>query len=258
MIFKTWLNDLNNVALSLDKLKAITQFNTGETIANGMQLSEAAVNKYKVAIDGLSLSQAQTALSTSALNDKQKEQILISAGLVKSKESISIAEVKELVASRSLSAQKEQEILTTLQGALIENEWNKERLEAIVNAHGEAAAIAELILAKKAENAENLKDLASKKSLLEVLKKTMSALANPLTWVGIGLAGMAVSLYKSFEAIKEVKDRAQDLSNTFNQSKSDVNSYKSKIEDLYDVINDSGSSIEEVTTARENLLTVQD
>ena len=55
MIFKTIISDINQVALAMDGLKNITQFNTGSTIANGMTLSETAVASYKAAIDGLSL-----------------------------------------------------------------------------------------------------------------------------------------------------------------------------------------------------------
>ena len=63
------------------------------------------------------------------------------------------------------TAQKKEEILTTLQGAYSENEWNMERLEAIAASGGEAGAIAQSILAKKAENAENVKGVASNKAL---------------------------------------------------------------------------------------------
>ena len=66
----------------MDSLKNISQFNTGSTIANGMELSESAIISYQTAIDGLSLSQAQAALSSTALTDAQKEQILPSAGFL--------------------------------------------------------------------------------------------------------------------------------------------------------------------------------
>ena len=149
----------------MDSLKNISQFNTGSTIANGMTLSETAVESYKSAIDGLSLSQAQAALSSTALTDAQKEQILTSAGLLQSTEAITLEEVKQMASSASLSAQKKEEILTTLQGAYAEGEWNIQSLEAIKAKGGEAGAIAESILAKKTENAENAKNIASSKAL---------------------------------------------------------------------------------------------
>ena len=74
--------------MALDSLNGITQFKTGSTIANGMKLSEVAVNKYKASIEGLNLAQAQSALSTTALNEVQKKQILTSAGLLVSTDSV--------------------------------------------------------------------------------------------------------------------------------------------------------------------------
>ena len=74
----------------MDSLKNISQFNTGSTIANGMELSESAIISYQTAIDGLSLSQAQAALSSTALTDAQKEQILVSAGLLQSTQAITL------------------------------------------------------------------------------------------------------------------------------------------------------------------------
>ena len=61
--------------MALDGLNGITQFKTGSTIANGMQLSDVAINKYKASIEGLSLSQAEAALSATALNEEQRKQI---------------------------------------------------------------------------------------------------------------------------------------------------------------------------------------
>ena len=101
----------------MDSLKNISQFNTGSTIANGMTLSETVVESYKSAIDGLSLSQAQAALSSTALTDAQKEQILASAGLLQSTQAITLEEVKQMASSASLSAQKKEEILSSLQSA---------------------------------------------------------------------------------------------------------------------------------------------
>ena len=159
----------------MESLQEITQFNTGSTIANGMILSENAVTSFKASIDGLSLSQAQAALSSTALTDVQKEQVLVSAGLLESTKAITLEEVKQMASSASLSAQKKEEILTTLQGAYAENEWNEEKLEAIIANGGEAGAIAKTILAKKAENVENVKNIAGSKALTASLLQQLKA-----------------------------------------------------------------------------------
>ena len=202
----------------MDSLKNISQFNTGSTVANGMELSESAIISYQTAIDGLSLSQAQAALSSTALTDAQKEQILVSAGLLQSTQAITLEEVKQMASSASLSAQKKEEILTTLQGAYSENEWNMERLEAIAASGGEAGAIAQSILAKKTENAENIKGVASNKaltaSLWEQLKARLALLAaNPVAWIA-GVAAVSVgliALQKKFT--KSLDECTEELSN---------------------------------------------
>lgn len=146
MTFKTLLSDINNVALAMESLKNITQFNTGSMIAYGEILSNVAVEKYKASIDGLNLSQAQTALLATTLNDAQKQQILTSAGLLESTHAITLEKVKQMASSATLSAQKKEEILATLQGAYSKGQWNTERLEAIASGKGEAATIAQTIL----------------------------------------------------------------------------------------------------------------
>ena len=162
------------------------------------ELNNTSLNAFVKGIDGLTLSQAQAALSTRALTDAQKEQILASAGLLQSTQAITLEEVKQMASSMSLSTKKKEEILTTLQGAYAENEWNKERLEAIVASGGEAGAIAESILAKKAENAENVKNIAGRKALTASLKEELATrlalmASNPAVWIA-GVAAVSVGL----------------------------------------------------------------
>lgn len=259
MVFKTWLSDINKVALAMDGLQNITQFKTGSTIANGMELSTVAVNKYKASIEGLTLSQAKTALSTTALNEAQQNQILISAGLITSTDSVTAADVKQAVAENVLTTVKQQEVLATFEAEMAEGKMSLERLQAIALEDTEAGAIARVILAKKEENAQNLKNIASGKALTTVLKEQLLALAsNPMTWVVAGLAGVVTVAYQCSQAIEEVEAKAQELNETFSTSKTEIEDYKTQIDDLYKVINDSGSSIEDVTTARQNLMSIQD
>ena len=226
-IFKTWLNDINKVALAMDGLQSITQFKTGSTIANGMELSTVAVNKYKASIEGLSLSQAKTVLSTTALNEAQQKQILISAGLLNTTESLTLAEVKEMASSMSLSAQKKEEILTTLQGAYSEGKWNEQRLLAIKEAGGEAGAIAEVILAKKTENAENLKRIASNKSLNAVLKEQLLLLLkNPFTWIVVGTAAAVVAIDLFTESLAEAQEKAEKSKQTYDDLVSELSTLR--------------------------------
>lgn len=253
MIFKTWLSDINKVALAMDGLKGIQIAGTID------KLSTKSLNAFVKGIDGLTLSQAQAALSTKALTDKQKEQILVSAGLLKTSESITASEIKQTVTENILTTEKQQEILATFELEMSEGKLNLERLEAIALEDTEAGAMARVILAKKKENAQNLKNIASGKSLLTVLKGQLTALAtNPLTWAIGAFAGITAVALKSAEAIEKVREKASELGNEFSTSKSDIDGYKTQIEDLYKTINDNNSSVEDITTARQTLMTVQD
>lgn len=53
-------------------------------------------------------------------------------------------------------------------------------------------------------------------------------------------------------------ESARNIGTEFTATKADISSYKDQIEELAKVVNDPSSSIEEVTTARQNLLTIQD
>lgn len=99
---------------------------------------------------------------------------------------------------------------------------------------------------------------ALKTGMASTGKVMLKSLLKPTNLVIAGVTAMIVVLHKTNEAVEEVRERADELSNTFNNNKSDIESYKDKIEDLYKTINNSGSSLEEVTTARQTLMAVQD
>ena len=238
MTFKTLLSDINNVALAMESLKNITQFNTGSTIANGEMLSNVAIEQYKASIDGLSLSQAQAALSATALNDVQKQQILTSAGLLENTQAVTLEEVKQMASSATLSAQKKEEILATLQGAYSEGQWNTERLEAIASGEGEAATIAQTILAKKTESAENVKNIAGRKALTASLKEELAArialmASNPITWI-VGIAAVSaglIALQKKFsKSLEECTEDLQNYNSEFENAQSSVESLESELD----------------------------
>lgn len=65
-------------------------------------------------------------------------------------------------------------------------------------------------------------------------------------------------IMKIANAGKEAAQSAKELGDAFNQTKSEIEDYKTKIEELHDTINDSGSSIEDVTNARKELMSIQD
>lgn len=85
-------------------------------------------------------------------------------------------------------------------------------------------------------------------------------LLNSALTLGLTLAVQAVvtAISKLSQVSDNVAQKAQELGNTFSSTEKDIDSYKEKISELYATINDSDSSIEDVTTARKNLMEVQD
>lgn len=221
----------------------LDKYKTGSTIANGRKLSLVAVNEYKTAIDGLNLSQAQVALSTTALNETQKEQILTEAGLITSTDSATAAEVKQAVSENVLTTAKQQEILAVFEQQMAEGQLSIERLQAIALENTEAGAVARVILAKKGENAQNLKNIASGKALNAVLKEQfLLLLKNPLTWVAVAVVGV-VALTKAIEnsivteeklneEIEELNSNWSELSSTIQNSTQSFQSLKKSADEL--------------------------
>lgn len=102
----------------------------------------------------------------------------------------------------------------------------------------------------------------------ELDKLTKSSKAAELAMKGLALAGnILVSLviskvistvYEMSQASDTVGKAAKEAADEFSSASSDIESYKKQIEDLYNTINNSSSSIEDVTNARKQLLSIQD
>ena len=92
--------------------------------------------------------------------------------------------------------------------------------------------------------------------------------ASQLGWQALAVAGnmlasIAISavvqgFYQLITLSHTVANGASEAANAFGTAEKDIAGYRKQIDDLYKVINDSGSSVEQVTSARESLLQVQD
>lgn len=60
------------------------------------------------------------------------------------------------------------------------------------------------------------------------------------------------------QALDDIRQKAGELGDTLNSTKTETEDYKTRIEELHAVISNSGSSIEDVTEARKNLMSIQD
>lgn len=138
------------------------------------------------------------------------------------------------------------------------------------------AQIKDATIAQKAFNntMEDASDAAKKfvegfgAAPAELDKLTKSSKAAELAMKGLALAGnIFVSLviskvistvYEMAQASDTVGKAAKEAADEFSSASSDIESYKKQIEDLYNTINNSSSSIEDVTNARKQLLSIQD
>lgn len=91
-----------------------------------------------------------------------------------------------------------------------------------------------------------------------IVSTTKALLKNPWVWVIAGVTSTVAIVTQLAQVEEEVAQKAQELGESFKTTKLEIEDYKTQIEDIYKTINDSGSSITEVTTARQNLMSVQD
>ncbi len=204
---------------------AINQISGLSAVANGAThkfTDTALVQQYANSLKGLNLQQAQLALSTKMLSDKQKEQILVQAGLKASENAIQAELLQTTLAEAGLDKVKQNAILTELglmsreTGELFtQKACTKADLEAILaqelkNKTDERGILTTLGLGEaNLFTAETFK-LMGKQALM-----ALKAIAtNPITWVIAGIVG-AVAAFdllttsvgearKSFEALEEV------------------------------------------------------
>lgn len=181
--------------------------------------------------------------------------------------------IAETAASKTLTAQQLIELSADQKQALVDTgiitakqartgatiTLTQAELKKIIVDEAILAKDKQLILSAFGVTEANLTEASSWKILGKSASKALLALAaNPYTYLVAGLVAMVVAVKNTSKAIEEVRDKAQELGDTFNTSKSEIEGYKSQIEDLYKTINDSGSSVEDITSARQTLMSVQD
>ena len=96
------------------------------TDESGM-LNDTYLQKYSEQLKGLNLQQAQFTLSTTALSSAQKEQVLVEAGLLASKDKIKASLVESALAQNLDNEAKQKEIL--IQAGL----YDREKEELLLN-----------------------------------------------------------------------------------------------------------------------------
>lgn len=238
-----------------------------------------------IAIEGLTAKQAALVLSTRNLSQAELEEVviqndliskygaeqLVKTGLLSANSSLLVSEkivnaekLKERIIQESLNKEKAKEFIQTQLSIVSDGEESTSTI--ILNKALMDEAIKRGILTKEKAydilstygviTADKL-EVGSKKGLIKIIGKLISA-NKSLIASAVGITALVTIMYKLSKVTGEVRERAQELGNSFKETSSTIDDYKSKIEELYKVINDESSSIEDTTNARKSLLSIQD
>lgn len=273
MIFKTTITDINKMAVAIDKISTMT-------LPNYSGLG--------VAIEGLTAKQAALVLSTRNLSQAELEEVviqndliskygaeqLVKAGLLSANSSLLVSEktisaekLKESIVQSALNKEKAEEFIQTQLSIVSDGEetastiiLNKALMDEAVQRGILTKEKAAEILSTYGVVAADSAEIGSKKGLITAtlgLIKSKIALSALESAAVVGISALVFTIYKCNKAVKEFRDKAQELGDSFKEASSTIDDYKSKIEELYKVINDESSSIEDTTNARKSLLSIQ-
>jgi len=84
-------------------------------------------------------------------------------------------------------------------------------------------------------------------------------LLNTAISLGLGMAiqGVITGISKLAGASDDITEKAKQIGQAYKSTQSEISDYKDRIEELHKTINSSSSSIEEVTAARQSLMSIQ-
>lgn len=245
MTFKTWINDLRDVQSVINNIsntRVIIDGATGLLNANSLKEMSSAVS-------GLSKEQALLALSTKNLNAAQQKQVLLAAGIISSENSITASAISQALAKTQLSATEKEALLTKLglidatTGEAIANATcTKEELLKVLATKGIIGADADAIISSIGLTSANSAQAISFDLLTASIWANIKALGkwlitNPVGWAILG--GTAIfGLVKAYDAltdsVEEVKERTENLLESYNSAISESNSNAKTIESLAD------------------------
>lgn len=245
MTFKTWINDLRDVQSVINNISNTRVIIDGST---GL-LNTNSLKEMSSAVSGLSKEQALLVLSTKNLNAAQQEQVLLAAGIISSENSITASAISQALAKTQLSATEKEALLTKLglidatTGEAIANATcTKEELLKALATKGIIGADADAIISSIGLTSANSAQAISFDLLTASIWANIKALGkwlitNPVGWAILG--GTAIfGLVKAYDAltdsVEEVKERTENLLESYNSAISEANSNAKTIESLAD------------------------
>lgn len=223
-----------NILESISKLKNVSRAIDGDT---GL-LTQASLNGMVASLDGLSLKQANVALSTTALTEAEKQQVLVAAGLAQSQNSISMAMITRAFHQAGLTAETQASIMQELGLQTAIDTCTAAELRSALIKNGVTAATADEIVANAGLAASNTGTAVSFKALTASITTATTAIktflfTNPVGWAILAV-GAIFSLVKIFDALtesmKEAKEKAAESRKEYETTTSELTSLNSELE----------------------------
>lgn len=231
---------VSEAMFSLKNLTATINAGTG-------LLNPASLQSYTAAIDGLSLAQANVALSTTSLTAAQKEQVLVNAGLMASESSITAVLATEAMEKAGLSTETAALIaskagLTTATATCTAAEF-----EAILATEGIVGADAQAIMANMGLTTSNTTTAFSFTALAAAAKTALASigaffLTNPVGWAIMAVAAIAGTI-KLVDALTESFDEAVEKAE---ESRSAYQGTQEELQSLQNELDTTKAKIDEL------------
>ena len=244
---KTWITDLKQVTMAVDSFKGITQSFKGTGLK--AVIDDITVTKYATSIKGLTLEQANLALSTTQLSATEKERVLVEAGLIAQTETLTATDAvyrlqqklgndlsaKEILISAGLVTQKEIEDGTTikltadkLKEALATGQLSLENYKLIASTFGvEGANYGEAV-------SFEVLGVSIKKAAVELWAFLTT---NPVGWAilaGAAIAGIVAVVDLFTVSLEESKEQLKDLKDECNGIETDLKSMNDELKTTVD------------------------
>ena len=247
------------------------------TDESGM-LNDTYLKKYSDQLKGLNLQQAQFTLSTTALSSAQREQVLVEAGLIASKDKIKASLVASTLAQSIDNEEKRKAILKSA------GLYDKEKKELLLNNSCTEAELREA-LARQLNNTEKEEEIintlklnsgmAKELTLTEMLSLSVEKLGYRLAItnaqmagfkLGVGIfaavaaAGTAVfALYKNYQRqMDEAVKAASEAGSEIDENTKSINEQIAKVKELREQLADNSTTQEEAKNIKQELLGIQD
>ena len=247
------------------------------TDESGM-LNDTYLKKYSDQLKGLNLQQAQFTLSTTKLSSAQKEQVLVEAGLLASKDKIKASLVASTLAQSIDNEEKRKAILKSA------GLYDMEKKELLLNNSCTEAELREA-LARQLNNTEKEEEIintlklnsgmAKELTFTEMLSLSVEKLGYRLGItnaqmagfkLGVGIfaavaaAGTAVfALYKNYQRqMDEAVKAASEAGSEIDENTKSINEQIEKVKELREQLADNSTTQEEAKNIKQELLGIQD